>query len=520
MKSTFLTSYRLAITPLSPIHIGCGEDYVPTNYVIDDTRGFLYAFNPGEAYLAESNLQALRPIATDYKKVTLFYSQHVDVFRPWARRIVPVGAKGLQFYRKMLAPKGQQKATEFVIERTAYEVGQSRTEPYVPGSSLKGTVVTALEERLNCGRRLDSRSDVQDVLGGDFEKSPMRFLRIGDCRGENVLTRVFTSRRFFKNDLKPDGFPLAFEGIMPAQFRILTGEMTLAAGQNRLRLSHVYDDPADIMHDLHRYSTARWQEEAVIYKALAPTWYDSVAKLFKAMAPRFGSGRAALVRLGKNAGAQSKTLHGENLPRIQIRHKNSRINPPEVLPETLTLCLTDEAESAWNGLPYGWAIIELDPGDESSALDDWCENIRPDFIRALIGGSVSDEWDRILMQKEERTQMREIKRQEDEARRLKQEMEAQEEARKAEALAAMSEEAREITTICDALESWNGNVNPGTTLFNEVKALLEKAQDWSNAEDKLALAQRIQPLMKRKNMYQGKAEKLFKAQLRALRGEA
>lgn len=73
----------------------------------------------------------------------------------------------------------------------------------------------------------------------------MRFLRIGDCRGENVLTRVFTSRRFFKNDLKPDGFPLAFEGIMPAQFRVLTGEMTLAAGQTGLRLSHVYDDPAD-----------------------------------------------------------------------------------------------------------------------------------------------------------------------------------------------------------------------------------------------------------------------------------
>lgn len=94
---------------------------------------------------------------------------------------------------------------------------------------------------------------------------------------------------------------------MPAQFRVLTGEMTLAAGQNRLRLSHVYDDPADIMHDLHRYSTARWLEEAGIYKALAPAWYDSVARLFKAMAPRFDSGRAALVRLGKNAGAQSKT---------------------------------------------------------------------------------------------------------------------------------------------------------------------------------------------------------------------
>ena len=74
MKSTFLTSYRLAITPLSPIHIGCGEDYVPTNYVIDDTRGFLYAFNPGEAYLAESDLQALRPIATVQEGHTLLFA--------------------------------------------------------------------------------------------------------------------------------------------------------------------------------------------------------------------------------------------------------------------------------------------------------------------------------------------------------------------------------------------------------------------------------------------------------------
>lgn len=87
MKSTFLTSYRLAITPLSPIHIGCGEDYVPTNYVIDDTRGFLYAFNPGEAYLAESDLQALRPIATDYKKVTL----HTLLFAA-CRRFSSLGA--------------------------------------------------------------------------------------------------------------------------------------------------------------------------------------------------------------------------------------------------------------------------------------------------------------------------------------------------------------------------------------------------------------------------------------------
>ena len=29
--SPFLTTHRLHLTPLSPLHIGCGEDFEPTN---------------------------------------------------------------------------------------------------------------------------------------------------------------------------------------------------------------------------------------------------------------------------------------------------------------------------------------------------------------------------------------------------------------------------------------------------------------------------------------------------------
>ena len=49
--NTFLKTYRLALTPLSPIHIGCGEDFEPTNYVIDG--GLLYGFDPSRAVLNE-----------------------------------------------------------------------------------------------------------------------------------------------------------------------------------------------------------------------------------------------------------------------------------------------------------------------------------------------------------------------------------------------------------------------------------------------------------------------------------
>ena len=43
----FLESRRLLISTLSPVHVGCGEDYDPTHYVIEDDT--LYEFEPGAA---------------------------------------------------------------------------------------------------------------------------------------------------------------------------------------------------------------------------------------------------------------------------------------------------------------------------------------------------------------------------------------------------------------------------------------------------------------------------------------
>ena len=42
----FLDTYDLVISTLSPVHVGCGEDYEPTNYVIDDDT--LHAFDPSK----------------------------------------------------------------------------------------------------------------------------------------------------------------------------------------------------------------------------------------------------------------------------------------------------------------------------------------------------------------------------------------------------------------------------------------------------------------------------------------
>ena len=102
--------------------------------------------------------------------------------------------------------------------------------------------------------------------------------------------------------------------------------------------------------------------------------------------------------------------------------------------------------------------------------------------------------------------------------RRRQEAEKAEEAAQ-RAKAAMSPERRAAVEICEALAKFPGIVQPGTLLFDRVKLLLEEALSWTNAEDKKQLALQIQPLMKKKDMYRGKAERLLKSQLKTLRGE-
>jgi len=47
----------LVLTPLTPIHIGCGEDFEPTNYVIDG--GILHHFEPTSLPLDEADRRLL-----------------------------------------------------------------------------------------------------------------------------------------------------------------------------------------------------------------------------------------------------------------------------------------------------------------------------------------------------------------------------------------------------------------------------------------------------------------------------
>ena len=78
---------RIAITPLSPLHIGCGEDYEPTRYVVDQDKRLLYSFNPESVRLSKTLHSELLSAAQkgQFEDIYRFYDKHVKDFRPWAK---------------------------------------------------------------------------------------------------------------------------------------------------------------------------------------------------------------------------------------------------------------------------------------------------------------------------------------------------------------------------------------------------------------------------------------------------
>lgn len=512
MNSPFLSTHRLLLTPLSPIHIGCGVDYEPTNSVIDTDRNFLYSFNLGLVGLLPQERRGLMTAVQNgvIEEINRFYARNIDIFRPWSSNIVPVSGKAVQKYRSMLSPKpqvkgGQKKTAQFAFQRLVFTRSEAGELPMIPGSSLKGMISTALRNRINQQSFIKSKG-VGRLLGGDFDKSLMRFLKVGDMqlRTPQAATRLYYAARLPKEDVASPKFESGFEAVVPGFYRRFEGEVVLTSVPNGLTINNVYKSVTEILKDLHAYSKRVLDSESSFYHKVAPAWWESIKDLLAELEPHFEAGRLALVRLGKNTG---KTLHMPD-------------DAPDALPgrfktRASTAYITSDADEKFDAQPFGWAILEADPAGDVQALKEWCARHACEELPAAL----SKEWQYVAdLRAERKALLDKTAAEEADLIRRRQEVEKEEEAAE-RVKSAMSPEHRATVEIREALEKFPGIVQPGTPLFNRVKLLLEEALSWTNAEDKKELARQIQPLMKEKDMYRGKAEKLFKSQLKTLRGE-
>ena len=417
--SQFLSTHRLHLTPLAPIHIGCGEDFEPTNYVIDD--GLLYGFDPSRAALTEAQRGKLMETARrgSLPGIQRFFREHADAFKPHAHVVMPVCAGVARLYEQRLGKtanvedSGHQVFNKLEIERHVHT--GALQQPFIPGSSFKGALRTAWLDDLNAGhephdvefkRSGEAKSSTaleKRLLGGDFQTSPLRLLKVADLMPQREPERevLFAVNRKKREVMGRDGQPMQPKGIaarkdciLPGQYRLFAADVTLPA---LLRHTAARDakglpltpqasqldargavDLRGLARRANQYHLQRLRRELSVLDGrglVHPAWKNGITLLLSGasgLAERLEAGDAFLVRLGRYGGADGKTLSGEGVASIKIMGGQGQ--PPSFESTTKTVWLAAHTETDQNHLiPFGWAVVEIDPRGDCAELKTWCQ---------------------------------------------------------------------------------------------------------------------------------------------------
>jgi CRISPR-associated protein Csm5 len=411
MNHRFLESYRLDITPLSPLHLGTGESYNPTGYVIDD--GTLFAFTVEDAMAACTlddrktllSLVSRRDPLQVLLGVQRFFFERRDRLIARSSHFIPVRKANEDFYKRRVGSETNPGVGNLLdIDRTAYDPVTSR--PILPGSGIKGAIRTTLLDGINLGRPLQAverdpkkgNATLQQRLfgyqAGNFELDPMRLVQIGDAclrPDADMATEIRFALNRKKKRILRDGREVSSQAqsknlfqvletvrpLMPRAFQCrlnlqLMSGLPEAMSGNLPRADLRWSTPA-IARSCHKFYFDRFHKEAKILEERGfsdPKWMKHVNDLLLAEKQRIDQGGAFLVRIGRHSGAESVTLNG--VRDIRIMQGRDRQDTHETEAKTLWLA-GDDPNAPNNLLPFGWAFVEVTP--EGSEPPPWRESL-------------------------------------------------------------------------------------------------------------------------------------------------
>lgn len=392
--SHFLTRYETIISTLSPVHIGCGEDYEPTNYVIHDKELHYFGEATLASVLSDSDRKDLLTLIDSRNALSsiqsFIYKKRNKILATGKTRAIPIADSAARTYEQRIgnvAHAGNGAINQLEIERTSYHPHAQL--PYLPGSSIKGAIRTALlnselQKRADLhGRQFDKRQAKEvetDLLGGKFNTDPLRLIKVGDAHYQVKEGRSASQIRWQINKAKKQprngqetraSMQTLVECIPEKQGMNFRGQLSLQANlahQNKqgesVSPSFEYDISA-LVNACNNYYLKEWQKERDIIDRLGLvnknwlTWMDGMLAAEGSFGKLMAQNSGMLLRVGKHSGAESITL--DDIAQIKIMGGRGR--PDRYQSETTTLWLASEESNRGNSngrlLPFGWIFIQL-----------------------------------------------------------------------------------------------------------------------------------------------------------------
>lgn len=523
---------RLFVTPLSPLHIGCGADFDPTEYVISE--GLLYKFDPSNLPLTDEDRQELNvAVALGGAKALLriqnFFHKRRKDCEGHAMLAIPV-SKGLESqYQLRIGQVAQFEPdgnfiSRLVIERTAHHPHSG--VPYLPGSGLKGSMRTAWLDRLNKGRTASpskrwSELETELLAGGRFDKDPFRLVTVSDASGSNIVSRiVFHTNHRKVPAVGRDGFPRTAQGLAVRRECIAHGQIGALSCEIAIDSLKGRDDPAtpafelrlkgwaDLAQACNRYYLPRLRKEAEFFRnrgLVDRGWVSATMDLLDRLKVQFDSGAAVLLRVGRHSGSENITLDGVR----SIRIRRSKGESEQSSTGGTTLWLAAETEGDTSDMhPLGWVLLHRELYDP---VCHWGSFFKvPDLSMVHLALRKARESAREAAE-QRRQKALENARLEDERK--------QQLMRQQEKLNAMSENGRLVEALRVALSNYNARRPQavGGELYQKTRSLIAIAEggEWLE-EDRRRLGELLRDLVPQKIDLGGRAKEIRQAANRLL----
>ncbi|MGH7087182.1 MAG: type III-A CRISPR-associated RAMP protein Csm5 [Acetobacteraceae bacterium] len=373
----------LRAIPLTPIHVGDGTELTPDQYKIGNRE--LLLFNPARTLVGLPEEQRKR------------YLQALDHGQlEESQRIIREAVRDEQVTGRIAVSDSSAEALRPNANRSGrvHPFVRSGGKPFIPGSSIKGALRTALINRFadaGVKRRVEEVKDVRskhnalvrsalNLVRDDTSDDPLRFLSVADVAipdGATRIDRAYVIKRDRDGTLKSNDMQMHYERLLAASDGTVSRDrwlsVTIRLDEEAMRDSRRNSCPPGRvfgLEDLHdavcEFHWGRWQAERKRFfagEAGSCTAMDRLLELVKVgtegkMLAEVGPGAAPnywLLRIGRFGHFESKSVEGLRQGRRPQDKDRPQLAPgSEGISRTVVRVGSGGREAF---IPFGWLLL-------------------------------------------------------------------------------------------------------------------------------------------------------------------
>ena len=363
---------------ISPVHIGCDDVYEPTNFVIDEKKESLIEFDPMDFIksLSSKDRDEFSGICMEGSVSSIIKIYRFISNRPVKGREVELAKELNSHYKRVKdlpinnETKIRQELNRFEIKKTAFNNHDKL--PYIPGSSLKGALRTAVLSGLakeagikdwwgvSQARENDRAKELEGNLlkirRGDFETDPFRLIKVSDLLPfGDVKTKIVYAINKKKKTSE-------FEARGPFQLMETIKEGAIFEGRINIlqpQGGSMIRNPIGVeqlLKSANAFFIPAVNDERKITNDIG-AGQVVVKRINEKFKGKIGQS-AYLIRLGRHSGAEAVTIEGNRF--IKINQGGGK--PPKFLDHATTIWLASETSKPVSNtglIPFGWAVLEV-----------------------------------------------------------------------------------------------------------------------------------------------------------------